>query len=82
MTPTYSHTFGAVDAALAAARNALAVAAAEIDADPFDENAEATQRALRVRAIVERAAYRDPGSGGTRSRRPHRSAWTPRTPHG
>ncbi|NRH34314.1 acyl-CoA dehydrogenase [Rhodococcus sp. MS13] len=47
---------GAVDAALAAARNALAVAAAEIDADPFDENAEAMQRALRVRAIVERAA--------------------------
>ncbi|WP_373937203.1 acyl-CoA dehydrogenase [Rhodococcus qingshengii] len=47
---------GAVDAALAAARNALAVAAAEIDADPFDENAEAMHRALRVRAIVERAA--------------------------
>ena len=47
---------GAVDAALAAARNALAVAAAEVDADPFDENAEAMQRALRVRAIVERAA--------------------------
>jgi alkylation response protein AidB-like acyl-CoA dehydrogenase len=48
--------FGAVDAALTAARNTLDAAAAEIDDDPLDKNGKAQQRALAVRAIVERAA--------------------------
>lgn len=47
---------GAVDAALTAARNALDAAAAEIDADPLDEKGQGMRRALRVRAVVERAA--------------------------
>ncbi|MEU7632853.1 acyl-CoA dehydrogenase [Nocardia sp. NPDC049220] len=46
---------GAVDAALYAARCALACAAAEVDADPHDSHT-ARIRARRVRAIVEHAA--------------------------
>ncbi len=46
---------GAVDAALAGARWALAGAAAEVDAKPADQRA-AMLRARRVRAVVESAA--------------------------
>lgn len=46
---------GAVDAALAAADASLEVAAAGIDADPFDKGGVAERRARRVRAIVESA---------------------------
>lgn len=46
---------GAVDAALAAAKAAFVVAAAEIDDDPQDRAGEAQLRARRVRAVVETA---------------------------
>jgi hypothetical protein len=47
---------GAVDIALATARTALDVAAAEIDADPEDHLGGAEQRTLRLRALVETVA--------------------------
>ncbi|ADP84513.1 acyl-CoA dehydrogenase [Pseudofrankia inefficax] len=47
---------GAVDAELGAAASLLREAAAQIDADPGDEAGQAQRRALRVRAVVERAA--------------------------
>ena len=47
---------GAVDVALHAARAALDVAADEIDTDPYDLAGAGPARALRVRALVERAA--------------------------
>jgi alkylation response protein AidB-like acyl-CoA dehydrogenase len=47
---------GAVDIALRTAKTALDVAAAEIDADPFDRAGEGRLRALRVRALVEAVA--------------------------
>jgi hypothetical protein len=47
---------GAVDIALHTARSALDIAAAEIDADPYDQGSGARLRALRVRALVEAAA--------------------------
>lgn len=47
---------GAVVAALGGARDALARAAAEVDADPTDAAGRAWPRALRVRAVVEAAA--------------------------
>ena len=47
---------GAVDIALATARTALDVAAAEIDADPEDRLGGAEQRTLRLRALVETVA--------------------------
>jgi hypothetical protein len=47
---------GAVDVALHTARDALARAAAEIDADPADREHGGWRRALRVRALVEATA--------------------------
>jgi hypothetical protein len=47
---------GAVDTALHTAKTALDVAAAEIDADPEDRQANGQLRALRVRALVEAVA--------------------------
>ena len=47
---------GAVDVALHTARDALARAAAEIDADPADQEHGGWRRALRVRALVEATA--------------------------
>src|SRR5436190_2199295 len=47
---------GAVDVALHTAREALARAAAEIDADPADREHGGWRRALRVRALVEATA--------------------------
>jgi alkylation response protein AidB-like acyl-CoA dehydrogenase len=47
---------GAVDIALHTARDALARAAAEIDADPADREHGGWRRALRVRAMVEATA--------------------------
>lgn len=47
---------GAVDAALAAADAMLTVAAAEIDADPFDNAGTGQLLAMRTRAVVEHAA--------------------------
>jgi hypothetical protein len=47
---------GAVDIALQTARDALARAAAEIDADPADREHGGWRRALRVRALVEATA--------------------------
>jgi hypothetical protein len=47
---------GAVDIALRAARTALDVAAAEIDADPDDRAGQGRLRALRVRTLVEAVA--------------------------
>ena len=52
---TLAH-LGAVDAALAAGRSMLEVAAAQIDRDPLDHNGTAQLLARRVRAVVERAA--------------------------
>jgi alkylation response protein AidB-like acyl-CoA dehydrogenase len=47
---------GAVDVLLEGAKLALAIAAAEIDADPADKKGAAVRRTLRVRAQVEAAA--------------------------
>ena len=47
---------GAVDIALHTAKTALDVAAAEIDADPYDRQDGGRLRALRVRALVEAVA--------------------------
>ena len=47
---------GAVDIALHSAKTALDVAAAEIDADPYDRADGGRLRALRVRALVEGVA--------------------------
>jgi len=47
---------GAVDVALHTARDALARAAAEIDADQADREQDGWRRALRVRALVEATA--------------------------
>jgi alkylation response protein AidB-like acyl-CoA dehydrogenase len=47
---------GAVDIALHTARDALELAAAEIDADPGDREHHGWRRALRVRALVEATA--------------------------
>jgi len=47
---------GAVDVALHTARDALARAAAEIDADPADREHGGWRRALRIRALVEATA--------------------------
>jgi alkylation response protein AidB-like acyl-CoA dehydrogenase len=47
---------GAVDVALHTARDALARAAAQIDADPADREHGGWRRALRVRALVEATA--------------------------
>jgi alkylation response protein AidB-like acyl-CoA dehydrogenase len=47
---------GAVDLALHTAKITLDVAAAEIDADPRDEEGGGQRRALRVRALVEACA--------------------------
>ncbi len=52
---TLAH-LGAVDAALAAAESVMAVAAAQIDRDPFDRAGNAQLLARRVRAAVEHAA--------------------------
>ncbi|MEU8135984.1 acyl-CoA dehydrogenase [Streptodolium elevatio] len=46
---------GAVDIALTTARTVLHQAADEIDADPHDHDGAAETRALRVRAVVEKA---------------------------
>jgi alkylation response protein AidB-like acyl-CoA dehydrogenase len=51
---TLAH-LGAVDAALAAATAVLTAAAAQIDADPFDQSGTAQLLARRVRAVVEHA---------------------------
>ncbi len=47
---------GAVDIALRSAKAALDEAADQIDADPLDLKADARERTLRVRALVEQAA--------------------------
>jgi hypothetical protein len=47
---------GAVDIALQTARDSLARAAAEIDADPADQEHGGWRRALRMRALVEATA--------------------------
>lgn len=52
---TWAH-LGAVDAAIAAAAAMVAVAAAQIDADPLDRLGGAQLTALRVRAVAEIAA--------------------------
>ena len=69
---------GAVDIALHTTRDALALAAAEIDADPGDREQVGWRRALRVRALVEATATEVMARVG-RALGPARCATTRRT---